>query len=173
MSFPLSQTQSDCATDVFTNLYSLLQVSTAVVSDSAWAEERGVFLHIQSLLLPDTENIWLRQGGDTVGLTCLPSAPPTMGTTHTQNTHTHTHTRPACSGTSMGLSQSKENSLRDAWTQKSKPSSHYSRWGFRPSFLSPISYLYHSYLELSICLPLISLCLPNMTNNSVPLCFSS
>lgn len=113
-------------------------------SDSAWAEERGGLpLHIQSLLLPDTENIWLRQGGDTVGLTCLPSAPPTMASTHAhQHTHTHTSTHKATAQAPLwGSYESKENSLRDAWTRESKPSSHYSRWGFRPSFLSPISYL--------------------------------
>ena len=43
--------------------------------------------------------------------------------------------------------------------------------GHLSHLLSLISH--HSYLEPNICLPLIPLCLPNMTNNSVPLCFSS
>ena len=83
----------------------------------------------------------MRQGGDTVGLTCLPSAPPTMASTHAhQYAHTSTH-KATAQAPLWGSYESKENSLRDAWTTESKPSSHYSTWGFRPSFPSPISYL--------------------------------
>lgn len=125
---------------MFTNLYSLLQVSTAVVFRLCLGRgEGGLPFRIQCLLLPDIENVSLRQGGDTVGLTCLPSAPPHHGVYPRTPTRTHVHPQSDCSGTSMGLLGVQGEQLERCLDQRVKAKLTLQQMGLQAIF--PISYL--------------------------------
>lgn len=114
-------------------------------SDSAWAGGWGGSSspHTKSFIARYRKHLVEARRGH-----CRPHM-PSFSTSHhgvypRTPTHTHTHTsthKATAQAPLWGSYESKENSLRDAWTRESKPSPHYSRWGFRPSFLSPISYL--------------------------------
>ena len=142
-------------------------------SDFAWAEERGSsFLHTKSFIVRYRKHLVEARRGH-----CRPHMPSSSTSHHGVHPHTPTHThiypQSDCSGTSVGLLRIQGEQLEmlgvQSQSQTHIPADRAS--GHLFYLVSLISH--HSYLELNTCLPLISLCLPNVTNNSVPLSFSS
>lgn len=142
-------------------------------SEFAWAEERGSsFSHTKSFIARYRKHLVEARRGH-----CRPHM-PSSSTSH-QGVHPYTPTRTHmypqrdCSGTSMGLLRIQGEQPEMLGVQ-SQSQAHIPADGASGHLFYLVSLIsHHSYLELNTCLRLISLCLPNMTNDSVPLCFSS
>ena len=152
------------------NLYSLLQMLAAVVFKlcSGGAVGGETFLSSYKVFCcPIQKTFGSGKGGTPRPLYALLKHP--MACTHA---HEHTHMPTSTSdrsGASTGLLRF-QGEQPEMLGPQSQGQAHILACGLQATF--PIS-SHHSYPELNICSPLTSLCLPNRSNDSVPLCFSS